>query len=84
MTATRITAFPFEFVEYATREFCGRAYVRPRDMHGATDGMYVEIEGIAARHAKIRGVEIDVIGCAVTADGDIVDRERLGMRVRPA
>jgi hypothetical protein len=73
----RIKHWPFEFVVHASREFVGRAWVRPgKDMHD-------EIEAAAAIHARVRGEEIDVIGCAVMPSGAIGARERIGVRIRP-
>ena len=75
---TTIKLWPFEFVEFETGRLAGREYVR-----GGPD-MYDEVEQRAALHARVRGVEIDVLGCAVQSSGAIAWRDRLGLRVRPS
>ena len=72
-----VKAWPFEFVEFHSRRWCGVSWVRPGD------GMYDEVESIAATFAAVTGKEIDIIAGSVMPSGAIGSRERIGMRVMP-
>lgn len=72
-----VKMWPYEFVEFETRRFCGRAWFR------ASTDFFDEVEATAAIHATVSGKEIDIIGCSVMPSGRIGGRERVGIRVRP-
>lgn len=76
---------PFEFVEYESGKFCARRWIRVSNASRyMEDDYYDEVEAIARMHADLRGVEIDIISCAINFDSEIVGREREGFRVRPS
>lgn len=72
--------FAWDFEEFESRRPCGRLWLFPQ-----TDGSHYDvIEGIAQRHANQTGVEVDIISCSRDEHGNIVGREREGLRVRPS
>jgi hypothetical protein len=68
----------WEIVDDETRAMHARVAV------DATDDCIEVVEDIAAKHARIAGRTMDVIACGTSkpsGHGDIVHRERAGLRV---
>jgi len=64
---------PIEIIEFQTGDLCARVYA---DIELA--------EQTAQKHANLRGVEVDLVACAIDESGEIVSRERMGLRILPA
>lgn len=64
---------PTEIIEFLTGDFCARVY-----------GDIELAEQSAQKHANLRGVEVDLVSCSVDEHGEVVSRERMGLRILPA
>ncbi len=72
------STFPIRYVDFHT----GRVLATCWHRMGHADA-YEEIERHAEVIANRDGVDVDIIQCAVTPDGQIGSEERAGIRIRP-